>query len=288
MDDPSTAVAPDTGLGLSGALPSWIGSTFMYAAFGLLAVVLLFGFLYTLATKNTGLKTSGKVVGLVGRPGAGKTYAAIKMALERLQGGVDVVSNFHIDTTGLKITGKWSGFQGWEQIAELRDCVVIIDEAHLYASSHAHINFPMIARWAMSQCRHNGLDVYWISQHEDRVNKTLRAITGLIGVCENWFGGRYFRVTYYEPENLRKPKKHLYKATYKFDINIAKRYDTRATVVVDEYSLKNDASADALRRATARHLAAHEGVGAGGAPTPEAPAGYVPPRATTTGAYRFQ
>jgi hypothetical protein len=159
-----------------------------------------------------------------------------------------VCSNFHLDVEGLNVKGSWKPFYGWDQLAELRDCVVIIDEAHLYAPSHQHVNFPMLARWALAHSRKHGLDVYWISQHEDRVNRTLRDLTNEIRLSESFFGGKWFRVTAWTPEDLRKPKKHIRRSWYRMDVKIANRYDTTATIEVDEYALKGDSSAARLRQ----------------------------------------
>lgn len=236
-------------------LPSWLMLGTRYAAFGVIGLLLLGGVAMSIFTTGAKAKTTGKVVGIVGPMGSGKSYAAVRMALDRLQRGVNVYSNFHLDVDGLDCKGTWHPFLGWEQLADIRDAVVIVDEAHLYAPSHQHVNFPMLARWALAHGRKHGLDLYWISQHEDRVNKTLRALTNYVGVCESYFSGRFFLVTYYAPEDLRKAKKHMFRRFYRMDTKIADRYDTTATIEVDDYSLKGDSSAGALKRAQERHLA---------------------------------
>jgi RecA/RadA recombinase len=181
----------------------------------------------------------GQVIGVVGRMGSGKSYFAVKMAYNRLLAGVTVVTNFtmHFDhlPNGEALAKNWRQFSGWDQFAELENAVVIIDEAHLYAPSSKHIDFPMIARFKMSQARKFKLDVYWISQHEDRVNRTLRDLTSMIFVCESFFGGTTFKALGYEPEKVRRKDQHIERRGYRIDLNIANLYDTLQILDFDDH-----------------------------------------------------
>jgi hypothetical protein len=192
---------------------------------------------------------AGKVVGVVGRMGSGKSYFAVRMAYRRLGRGENVCSNFTVNTerlrgrrrwwlpfTRVKTTfGTWTPFYGWEQIAELENCVVIVDEAHLYAPSSKSLQFPMVARWKLSMARKFGLDVYWISQHEDRVNRSIRDLTNLIYVCNAWFDHLAFSAKGYEPEKVRRKDQHVDRRFYFFSKYIASLYDTLEVLQVDEH-----------------------------------------------------
>lgn len=235
------------------ALPWWVTTGCRLLGFAIVGLLLVFGVWVNRQDKRRLNRTAGLVCGLVGRQGSGKSYAAVRMALDRLSRGVDVYSNFSIDMEGLGYTGKWHKFTGWDQLAFVRNAVVIVDEAHQLAPSHQHVNFPMAARATLSQGRKHGVDLYWISQHEDRVNRTLRDLTNVVGVCESFFEGAYFVVTYYEPEKVRKPKAHIYKRRYRMDLKVAERYDTLETIEADHHALKGDDTADLLRRAHRFH-----------------------------------
>lgn len=218
-----------------------------YGGFGILALTGVFILFMTALQAKGKSKTSGAVVGIVGRMGSGKSFAAVRMALDRLERGVDVVSNFRIDTEGLGLAGNWSPFKGWEQLAEIKNAVVIVDEAHLYAPSHQHVRFPMVARQALAFGRKNGIDLFWISQHEDRVNKTLKDLTTTMMLTTAYFSGSFFVVKGWEPEQFRKPKKHLFRRVYRFNARIGAAYDTTELIEVDEHALIGDSSASTVR-----------------------------------------
>src|SRR4051812_41838090 len=164
---------------------------------------------------------AGRVVGVVGRMGSGKSYFAVRMAYKRLMAGCNVSSNFTM--RGLpEGAGTWQHFKGWDDFAELegeyveskgrmvlrKPMVVFIDEAHLYAPSSQSLVFPQVARFKLSQARKFGLDVFWITQHEDRVNRTLKDLTNMIYVCNAWFDHLAFSAKGYEPERLRRKDQH--------------------------------------------------------------------------------
>jgi hypothetical protein len=184
---------------------------------------------------------AGRVIGIVGRMGSGKSYMAVRMAYDRLCAGANVCTNFTMDLQGdAKVKGTWTQFHGWEQFAELEECIVIVDEAQLLAPSNKALSFPMIARWKLAQARKFKLDVYWISQHENRVNSILRDLTHIIYVCQSWGGGKMFTAHGYEPEKMRKHGEHIDRQMYRFDLKVANLYDTLQILDADEHLVKGD------------------------------------------------
>jgi KaiC/GvpD/RAD55 family RecA-like ATPase len=182
---------------------------------------------------------SGRVVGVVGRMGSGKSYFAVRMAYRRLRSGCRVVTNFSMRLPD-ELAANWSQFRGWDQFADLEDAIVIIDEAHLYAPSHLPLALPQVARWKLSQARKFGLDVYWISQHEDRVARILRDLTQYIYLCTAWFDHLIFTAKGFEPEKLRRKGKHgetmhLDRKVYFFRSSVANLYDTLQILEIDQY-----------------------------------------------------
>ena len=200
-----------------------------------LVLVVVLRALIVVKTRRLSRSTAGRVVGVVGQMGTGKSYAAVKMAAERLSLGVDVYSNFSMNVPD-EWEGTWRPFSSWLQFASIRDAVVIIDEAHLYAPSYAHARFPQPARTALAFARKNGLDVYWISQHEDRVNRTLRDLTNEISVCTK--RGNRFVLTTWPSEVVRRRGEHVMRQSYRFDPAIGDLYDTGEIIAPDEHVLK--------------------------------------------------
>jgi hypothetical protein len=98
----------------------------------------------------------------------------------------------------------------------------------------------MVARWKLAQARKFGLDVYWISQHENRVNSVLRDLTHMIYVCQAYMGGKYFVAFGYEPECVRKKGEHIDRLAYKRNDTIANLYDTLEILDADEHLVDGD------------------------------------------------
>jgi hypothetical protein len=98
----------------------------------------------------------------------------------------------------------------------------------------------MVARWKLAQARKFRLDVYWISQHENRVNSVLRDLTSMIYVCQAYMGGKYFVAHGFEPECVRKKGEHLDRLTYKRDDTIANLYDTLEILEADDHLVEGD------------------------------------------------
>lgn len=217
------------------------------------AFIIVFG-----ATSGAGKSSirPGSVVGIVGRMGSGKSYFAVRMAYNLLKtGGADVASNFtmRLDQAGVK--GEHTllcGEDVWDQIATLqgklnedgrtrRPLVVIIDEAHNVAPASQSFKFPVAARWKLSMGRKFGIAVVWISQHEDRVNKTIRDLTNAIYVCNAWFDHLAFSAKGYEPEKMRRKDQHIDRKFYFFKSRIAAMYDTLEVLEIDDHLLDDQA-----------------------------------------------
>lgn len=252
----------------------------------LLALALPFLVLLLVANRRMNNSTpqrggSGRVVGIVGRMGSGKSYMAVRMAIRRLKRGADVVTNFTMNLDGAElvnvlaargwkdkriaaeltaqtaffggdpvpvarvkvlrgITGQWRMFRGWDQFAELENAIVIIDEAHLYAPSNKSLTFPDVARFKMSQARKFGLDVYWVTQHEGRVNSILKDLTNMMFVCRSFMSGAWFSVKGYEPEHMRRKGKHLERQFYRLNVAVAGLYNTLEILAADDHLMKSE------------------------------------------------
>lgn len=214
----------------------------------------LFGALCWLNRRASGAATTGRVVGIVGRMGSGKSYFAVRMAYSRMKAGATVYSNFsmrlgptHDEPCGQRcvssgrcrckrhcpcqMASRWHRFEGWEQFVTITDAVVIIDEVDLYAPSHDPRSIPDYVRFKLKMARKHRLDIYWIAQHESRVHRMLRdVLTNEIRTCQSWFGGLYFSAKTWDPSSIRRRRKHTGRSGYFMRKRIANLYDTLETI----------------------------------------------------------
>jgi hypothetical protein len=253
------------------------------------------------ATPKTG--GDGRVVGIVGRMGSGKSYMAVRLAIRKMKRGANMRTNFtmHLEdapavndlrAAGVSrrqvarrlgmplgrvrvlwgITGTWAKFAGWEDFEDLENAVVVVDEAHTYAPSNKTIQFPDVARFKLSNARKYGLDVYWLTQHENRVNTVLRDHTNLTYLCRSWFTALVFTVVGYEPEYFRRRGHQLERQVYRFNKHVASLYDTLEVLSVDSHLMGDAVMAkaaanaarhnDEMRRRCSHELAGHLRYGA--------------------------
>jgi len=195
---------------------------------------------------------AGKLTAHVGRLGTGKSYTAAANVLDGVKRGRRQVTSFDIaiprehwsddygegewswrenERTGVRVEvfrpELVSTFDGWEAMLEVEDADITVDEAHLYAPSWDTKALPAPARWYLSHLRKLGVNLTWVSQHEDRVAKTLRDLTNEVVVHQAYnFGALWFLGKHYEPETVRKKDKHTWKTWKRFRMAVASTYDT--------------------------------------------------------------
>lgn len=212
------------------------------------AYILAFLPLYVMNKRSGDDIQRGLVLGIVGRMGSGKSYMATRIAYQRMLRGANIVTNFtmHLECPPsghkrrhcpCKLASQWQRFNDWPDLLPLTNAVVIIDEADLYAPSHDFHAITDEVRWKMKMARKHKLDIYWIAQHESRVNRILRdVLTNEIAVCRSFFGGKYFSAKFYDPTVVRRARQHSMRKGYFFNIKIASLYDTLETIQGSEYA----------------------------------------------------
>jgi hypothetical protein len=195
---------------------------------------------------------AGRLTAHVGRLGTGKSYTAAANVLSGVRKGRRQVTSFDIaipreywdegygdgrwdirinERTGESVEvfrpALVSTFDGWEAMLEVEDADITVDEAHLYAPSWDSKALPAPARWYLSHLRKLGVNMTWVSQHEDRTAKTLRDLTNEVVVHQVfYFGACWFVGKHFEPESVRKKDKHIWKSYKRFKMSVAATYDT--------------------------------------------------------------
>jgi len=169
------------------------------------------------------------VEGFYGLPGSGKTYLLATKGLEALKEGKKVYANF-------KLTGAEYFYDIFE-IINIRKGVILIDEINLSFPSRIWEKLPPQFLYFWSQTRKMGLDIYFTSQHPDRVDKVPKEIS-------NWswwvtslpFG--FHIATKYLPEHITKEKRKNYeiKIFHRKKV-VMKSYNTLELIELPEHLL---------------------------------------------------
>lgn len=151
------------------------------------------------------LKKQEMVEGFYGLPGSGKTYMLAKIGLEAIRQKREVFANF-------KLTGAHY-FNDIFDVINIRNGVILIDEINLSFPSRIWDKLPPQFLYFWSQTRKMQLDIFFTSQHPDRVDKVPKEIS-------NWgwwivklpFGFHMARK--YLPEHITKERRRNYEIRF--------------------------------------------------------------------------
>lgn len=183
------------------------------------------------------------VEGYVGLPGAGKSYALSVRGLAAMKEGRRVFSNYGLAGT--------EAIRGWDcrNVGNTKDpgpscecgrcfvsisnAVVLVDEINLWAPSRMWAALPLglLHRWA--QVRKYRTQILWSAQHEARVDKVIREVTGWVWMCRPVLMGRAFSLKAYEPSDLRHEGKRALDSQFLWlRRRVAESYDTMKLIDV--------------------------------------------------------
>lgn len=133
-----------------------------------------------------------------GLPGSGKTTVLAKLALDAIKRGKYeyVYSNVHLNIPGVTIIdndciGKY----------ELHDCLLLIDEATLFADSRDYKKFDRGRLEYFLEHRHRNADIVLFTQQWDGVDRKIRVITDRVyyvykGLWTRKWISSYYRIPY--------------------------------------------------------------------------------------------
>lgn len=140
------------------------------------------------------------VLGYYGLPGSGKTYYLAKIGLDAIAKGRTVFANFKL--TGAKY------FCDIFDVINIRKGVILIDEINLSFPSRIWDKLPPQFLYFWSQTRKMQLDIYFTSQHPDRVDKVVKEISNWAYWCVK-LPFRMHLITCYLPEHITKEKRKM-------------------------------------------------------------------------------
>lgn len=174
---------------------------------------------------------AGRVTGVVGRKGGGKTLFMTHELLRTIgtrqlcgpctnEQGRNVFHRATIATNGTLelpegLLPYYVHLDSFDDIAvvgedgkpyvKLPHCTLVaIDEAHLkgWFPAQAGVMLPPIVQWYLSQCRKPHHEVMWLTQHETRCSAGMKVLTDEMGLCTKGMF-RQMKVRFWEPENFR-------------------------------------------------------------------------------------
>lgn len=133
-----------------------------------------------------------------GLPGCGKTTLMTAHALKAVRSGKyrNVYCNVRIKVFGVtyidnSVIGRY----------DLSDCLILIDEATLFADNRDHANFDKMKITYFLEHRHFNADIILFTQQWDGVDRKIRVITDRVyyvykgAILGKWFT-RYYRIPY--------------------------------------------------------------------------------------------
>lgn len=197
-------------------------------------------------SKSARYFVEGRVTGIVGRKGHGKSLFAVHETLRHLgnpvwcrECGVKhrgvVASNTRLDLPA-QLVPFYLFVESWDDLLSLPHAtLVVLDEVHLWAPAVQGQQLPPRVRWLLSQCRKLHLEIMWVSQHEDRVSLGLRRQTDEVGICRRGFVKASMCVRFFDIDELPRARQHqrganrvrpLWVFRYRVTRKLAAAYDT--------------------------------------------------------------
>jgi hypothetical protein len=175
--------------------------------------------------------------GLIGRPGAGKTYDLTRRVLNHADRGGLVCANYYVDHPNVVIFEP-------EHLLDLPPSLVVIDEAHLWFPARMSLKLPMSWMAKMSQTRKSGWNLIWSAQHETRVDRLIRDVSDWLTLSSawGWTNGhpRLFTTSTYEPERFRKKGQVAARSMSFYSSRIANSYDTLQRITQAAHTAQKD------------------------------------------------
>jgi hypothetical protein len=158
------------------------------------------------------------VEGFTGLPGAGKTYWLSKLGLDAIKAGRPVYANYTLEGA--------IRYKNLSEVFKVRQGVILVDEINLVCPSRWWNKFPPELAYFWSQTRKFSLDIYWTSQHIDRVDKIIREISNWVWTINRYPFG-FFLARQYLPEHVTKERRrHFTLKFFRLKKEVYTKYNT--------------------------------------------------------------
>lgn len=169
----------------------------------------------------------------VGKPGKGKTLALLREAVQALNKGLDVWSNFYINLPKLINLGFVKKEHGhllrWSKVQDLipiKNGVILMDECQIYFNSRKWQVLPEELQYKFQQHRKHHVDIIGAVQKFSRIDVVVRELVNVVYGMRKYFNF-IFTISQYDPDDVGKSK--LRRQGFKFfflNKKFADCYDT--------------------------------------------------------------
>lgn len=226
------------------------------------------------------------IVGVVGKPGSGKSLMLAGMAVRSLLDGHDVYTNFRLRWLNIllyawkrsgkpwrgwagaraEVRGRWRVIRTYADMGDVAEGRLYFDEAHIWLWSRAWKELPrdVISWW--SQSRKHGVDVWWAAQRMNSIDAHIRELTAEVWHCRRIFGTLRFLYQREDMESSDRGRRIWGRSLVKLEPAIADCYDTRE-ILPPPYEVEQSGAVTARPARPARR----EAPAGGPRPSPRAP-----------------
>lgn len=185
---------------------------------------------------------------IVGLPGSGKTYVLTKKALQYVEKGYKIYTNYPLNLT------KESPFYPYkkkihfwhtiEDLIKIENGIILMDEAQIFFNSRAWADLDPRMQYKLQQHRKDGLDIWGTVQSETRLDSVMRELVSYYYKCGKMFGSKEFskhpygliRVFAYFPEDIQKVQaRHRFSEWHWISKRGCLAYDTEAKIEFENF-----------------------------------------------------
>ncbi len=125
------------------------------------------------------------ILGFIGTVGSGKTLSMTIQAYNYHKAGFNIYSNYHLAFPHTKLTKKKFD-ELIEDKEQLQDCVLLLDELHIWLDSRSSGKTKNKAiTYFILQTRKRNVRLLFSTQHFHQVDKRLRDTTDVLVYCDN-------------------------------------------------------------------------------------------------------
>lgn len=186
------------------------------------------------------------IIGLVGKPGSGKSLRLAELAIGSLMKGEDVYTNFRLRwlnvlmyawrqsgrawsgwSAARALVGRWRVVRTYADMGEVAEGKLYFDEAHIWLWSRAWQELPrdVISWW--SQSRKHGVDVWWAAQRMNSIDAHVRELTAEVWHCRRVFNTNSFIYQCEDMESSDRGRRIWGRKLVRLNPVLANCYDTR-------------------------------------------------------------